>query len=207
MYVSLQRASINPDATIKCMNTNNPISFNEVERRLIRLRDQNVLLDFAVADLYGVETKRVNEAVKNNPDKFPEGYVFEVTEAEMNLFAVDYFDRKTLSKTRVAPKAFTEKGLYMLATIVKSPRASKTTVAIIEAFAKMRELSRTIGELAVNPSAPEHESLMHKSGEIMADLFGQDMQTTDVETEIELNFAVLKVKHKVKRKKDVANNN
>ena len=184
------------------MSTNKQISFKEVERLLIRLRDQNVLLDFAVADLYGVQTKRVNEAVKNNPEKFPEGYVFEVTEAEMNCFAVEIFDRKTLAKTRVAPKAFTEKGLYMLATIVKSPLAAKTTVAIIEAFAQVRELSRTIGEIAANPNAPEHESLLHKSGEIMADLFGQDMQTTDVETEIELNFAVLKVKHKVKRKKD-----
>ena len=186
------------------MNTNRQISFKEVEKRLIRLRDQNVLLDFVVADLYGVQTKRVNEAVKNNPEKFPEGYYFEVTEAEMNSFAVEFFDRKTLAKTRVAPKAFTEKGLYMLATIVKSPLAAKTTVAIIEAFAQMRELSRTIGEIAANPNAPEHESLLHKSGEIMADLFGQDMQTTGVETEIELNFAVLKVKHKVKRNKKPA---
>ena len=186
------------------METNRQISFNDVEKRLIRLREKDVVLDFAVAELYGVPTKRVNEAVKNNPEKFPAGYVFELTNDEANSFAVESFDRKTRSKTRVPPKAFTEKGLYMLATIVKSPIAAETTVAIIEAFAKMRELSRTLGEIATNQDTAEQKSLIRKSGEIMADIIGQDMHTTDVETEIELNFAVLKLKHKIKRKKDKA---
>ena len=103
--------------------------------------------------------------------------------------------------TKYAPKAFTEKGLYMLATILKSPRATQTTIAIIEAFAKLRELSRTIGEMSSNPDQFEQKTLMQKSGEIMADLFGEDLQTTDTETEIELNFAVLKLKHTIKRRK------
>lgn len=64
----------------------------------------------------------------------------------------------------------------------------------------MRELSRTIGELSANPDKFTQKSLMQKSGEIMADLFGEDMQTNETETEIELNFAVLKLKHTIKRK-------
>ena len=99
------------------------------------------------------------------------------------------------------PTAFTEKGLYMLATILKGERATKTTIAIIEAFAKLRELSRTIGEMSANPDKFRQKSLMEKSGEIMADLFGDDMKTDETETEIELNFAVLKLKHTIKRKK------
>lgn len=87
----------------------------------------------------------------------------------------------------------------MLATILKSERATQTTIAIIEAFAKLRELSRTIGEMSSNPDEFKQKTLMQKSGEIMADLFGEDMQTTDTETEIELNFAVLKLKHTIKR--------
>ena len=158
-----------------------------------------VLLDHDVAELYGVKTKEVNQAVHNNPEKFPEGYVFALTKEETDSFAVKNIDRKTSSKTRVPPKAFTEKGLYMLATILKGPRATATTLAIIEAFAKMRELSRTIGEIASNDDVDKQKALMHKSGEIMADLFGQDMKTTDTETEIELNFAVLKLKHTIKR--------
>ena len=78
---------------------------------------------------------------------------------------------------------------------------------IIEAYAKMRELSRTIGEIAANPDETEQKTLMRKSGEIISDLFGQDMRATDVETEVELNFAVFKIKHKVKRKKDTQEKN
>lgn len=183
------------------MKKNELISFQDVEKRLRQLHGQRVLLDHAVAELYGVETKRINEAVKNNPDKFPQGYVVEVSKAEMAGFAVEIFDRKTEAKSRYLPKAFTEKGLYMLATILKSARATQTTIAIIEAFAKMRELSRTIGEIAETTDTSERKTLMKKSGEAMAELFGQDLKTTDTETEIELNFAVLKLKHTIKRKK------
>lgn len=102
---------------------------------------------------------------------------------------------------RKLPSAFTEKGLYMLATILKSPTATQTTLAIIEAFAKVRELARTIGEMSANPDKFRQKSLMEKSGEIIGDLFGDEMRTTDTETEIELNFAVLKIKHTVKCKK------
>ena len=179
------------------------IKFSDVRDKVVRLRDQDVLLDFSVAELYGVETRIINQAVKNNPSKFPNGYVFEIEKQELNNLRSKILiaNKSTISKSRVLPKAFTEKGLYMLATILKSPQATQTTIAIIEAFAKLRELSRTIGEMSANHDEFKQKSLMQKSGEIMADLFGEDMQTTDTETEIELNFAVLKLKHTVKRKK------
>ena len=88
----------------------------------------------------------------------------------------------------------------MLATILKGDKAVQTTIAIIEAFAKLRELSRTINEMSNNPDEFKQKSLMQKSGEIVEDLFGKDMETSDTETEIELNFAVLKLKHTIKRK-------
>lgn len=177
------------------------VKFGEVSEKVVRLRDQDVLLDFSVAELYGVETREVNQAVKNNPDKFPKGYVFEIDKTEFENLQSKFLIANLSPKTRVLPKAFTEKGLYMLATILKSERAAQTTIAIIEAFAKLRELSRTIGEMSANPDKFQQKTLMQKSGEIMADLFGEDMQTTGTETEIELNFAVLKLKHTVKRKK------
>lgn len=177
------------------------VKFGEVSEKVVRLRDQDVLLDFSVAELYGVETREVNQAVKNNPDKFPKGYIFEIDKTEFENLQSKFLIANLSPKTRVLPKAFTEKGLYMLATILKSERAAQTTIAIIEAFAKLRELSRTIGEMSANPDKFQQKTLMQKSGEIMADLFGEDMQTTGTETEIELNFAVLKLKHTVKRKK------
>jgi hypothetical protein len=97
------------------------------------------------------------------------------------------------------PKAFTEKGLYMLATILKSPRATQTTIAIVETFAKIRELSRTVAELAETSEEGKKKSLMQKSGEIIADMLGEEMTTTDTETSLELNLALLKVKHTVKK--------
>ena len=180
---------------------NGIVKFGEVSEKVVRLRDQDVLLDFSVAELYGVETREVNQAVKNNPDKFPKGYIFEIDKTEFENLQSKFLIANLSPKTRVLPKAFTEKGLYMLATILKSERAAQTTIAIIEAFAKLRELSRTIGEMSANPDKFQQKTLMQKSGEIMADLFGEDMQTTGTETEIELNFAVLKLKHTVKRKK------
>lgn len=177
------------------------IKFSDVRDKVVRLRDQDVLLDFSVAELYGVETKEINKAVRNNPDKFPDGYIFELQQTEKQYVVENFHHLENVKYSPVIPKAFTEKGLYMLATILKSSQATQTTIAIIEAFAKLRELSRTIGEMSANPDQFKQKTLMQKSGEIMADLFGEDMQTTDTETEIELNFAVLKLKHTIKRKK------
>ena len=175
------------------------IKFNLTEDYIIDLRGEKVILDSDVATLYGMETREINQAVRNNPAKFPDGYVFEISKS-----VADDLQSKNLitinPMSRVLPKAFTEKGLYMLATILKGERATQTTIAIIEAFAKLRELSRTIGEMSANPDKFRQKSLMEKSGEIMADLFGEDMQTDETSTELELNFAVLKLKHTIKRK-------
>ena len=181
------------------MSMSDIVKFNSVEEFIIELRGEKVILDSNVAALYGVETMRVNEAVKNNPDKFPGGYVIELTKHEKSE-VIENFDNPKLKYSPALPKAFTEKGLYMLATILKGERATRTTVAIIEAFAKLRELSRTIGEMSANPDKFKQKTLMKKSGEIMADLFGDDMKTDETETEIELNFAVMKLKHTIKRK-------
>lgn len=176
----------------------NILPFQTIKEKIITINDLPVILDFDVAELYGVQTKEVNQAVKNNPNKFPDGYVFKLDDKQITDLRSKNLTAN--SKSRVAPKAFTEKGLYMLATILKGKVATATTISIIEAFAQLRELSRTIGELSANPGQYEQRSLMQKSGEIMADLFGEDMQTNETETEIELNFAVLKLKHTIKRK-------
>ena len=175
------------------------VKFDSVEDYIIELRGEKVILDCNVAVLYGVETMRINEAVKNNQDKFPDGYVIQLTREE-KAEVIENFDNPRLKYSPALPKAFTEKGLYMLATILKGERATRTAIAIIEAFAKLRELTRTIGEMAASPDKFRQKSLMQKSGEIMADLFGEDMKTDETETEIEVNFAVLKLKHTIKRK-------
>jgi hypothetical protein len=104
------------------------------------------------------------------------------------------------AKTRVAPNAFTEKGLSMLATILRSKQAIEATFAIMETFSKIRVLSRSIKELSVVQDKADQKSLMQKSGELIAEIFDDDLQTSDTETSIELNFAVLKFKHAIKEK-------
>ena len=91
----------------------------DIENKIITLRNSKVIIDSDVAELYGVETKRINEAVKNNKDKFPKGYVFELSEEEWNLLKSNFSTSNKGGKVKT-PKAFTEKGLYMLATILKS---------------------------------------------------------------------------------------
>lgn len=112
------------------------------ESRLVVLRGKQVIIDRYVAELYGVETKRVNEALRNNPDKFPEGYVITLEKSEKDEL-VENFDRfNRLKHSTVTPYAFTEQGLYMLATILKSPTATQVTIAIIDTFTKLRVLAR-----------------------------------------------------------------
>lgn len=198
----------------------NIVRFEDVRDRIVTIRGEEVILDFAVAELYGVETKRINEAVKNNPRKFPEGWVFELSKDESaDLWSKistanvtdnqdDTILRSKIStanlpspKSRTMPKAFTERGIYMLATILTSDQAIDTTLTIVDTFAKLHELQRTIGEMAKSPDEFQQKSLMQKSGEIVDDLFGDSFATNETETEIELNFAVLKLKHTIKRKK------
>lgn len=177
----------------------NMVRLSAVEGRIIEVRGEKVLLDSDVAALYGVETKRVNEAVRNNAEKFPKGYVFELSNSEIRCLR-SKFSTANNPKSRVLPKAFTEKGLYMLATILKSERATQTTIAIVETFTKIRELSRTVAALSSTDDKFAQKSLMQKGGDIMADILGEDLQTTDTETSMELNLAVLKLKHTIRRK-------
>lgn len=100
-----------------------------------------------MADLYGVEIKQINKSVKNNPDKFPEGYVFELLDTERDELVKIFHRFEKQKHSTVVPKAFTKKGLYMLATILKSPKAVETTIAIVEAYAKLKELLRVIVEV------------------------------------------------------------
>lgn len=180
---------------------NKIIRTSEVEKSIISIREQRVILDVDVAKLYGVETKEVNQAVKNNPAKFPKGYVFELARDEYEDLRSKNLTANISPKSRVMPKAFTEKGLYMLATIIKSEKATATTIAIVETFTKIRELSKTISELSNTSDDFKQKSLMQQSGEILADILDDGLNVSDTETTIELNFAVLKLKHTVKRKK------
>ena len=139
------------------------IKFEELENKLIKYNEEFVLVDRDVAQLYGVETRDINKAVANNPEKFPKGYIIELNEDEKKELVENFHRFNTLKHSTVAPHAFTEQGLYMLATILKGDLAISTTIAIIDTFTQLRKLARTIDK--VNEDAKEHGILPDKATE------------------------------------------
>jgi len=207
---------------------NKPLDISSIHDSIVELRGQRVLIDSDVAKIYGVATRDVNKAVANNPNKFPEGYILELNKSEKTELVENFHWFSKLKHSSVMPKAFPEKGLYMLATILKSPQATEATFTIIEprrlgmargslpfrqpagrherargrqTFAKIRELSRTITTLSTTKEEAAQKPLLQRSGELVSELFEDELYTSDTETSIELNFAVLKFKHVIKRGK------
>ena len=177
------------------------IGTKEVEARVIELRGQKVILDRDVAELYQTETREINKAVKNNPEKFPDGYCFTLQPSEKQYVVENFHRMERLKKSTVEPRAFTERGLYMLATIMKSPRATQTTIAIIDSFTKLRELKRNIQAIHNEPDNAKQKGLIQRTGELLSDLLVDDTDTTETESTIELNLMAVKFKHTVKRTK------
>jgi len=185
----------------------NLINFDDVNTKIITIREQNVILDSDVAMLYGVQTMRINEAVKNNPKKFPDGYVLALQSAERQEL-IENFDRFDGLKHSISTKAFTEKGLYMLATILKSDRAIEATISIVEAFAKLKQLSNSIAYLSsIDPEIVEPEIIeatVEKTGGLLNDLFFSELPITSAETSVGFNFGFMKGKRTVKSESPVS---
>ena len=154
-----------------------------------------MLLDRDVAALYGVETKALNQAVKRNADRFGEGYIFQLNTQEIANWKSQIVT-SNLSKEEIAglkmglrraPYAFTERGLYMLATVLNSDRAVRATKAIIETYAKVRSMVR---------------DMLTRAGHKLASLIGDNLTTQSRKTTIELNLALLKISHEVTERKE-----
>ena len=185
----------------------NIIKFESLESKLIRYKDEFVLVDSDVAELYGVETRDINKAVKNNPKKFLQGYIVELTESEKIELVENFHRFNRLKHSTVNPKIFTEKGLYMLATILKGEVATQTTIKIVETFANVRQLSRNLNAIDENQTKEEQQDLVMKSNELLEKVIELEPvrelkdDETEIETKIELNLGFVKVSRVVKIKK------
>ena len=181
------------------------ITTERVRSLLVAIRGQMVLLDRDVAALYEVQTKEVNQAVRNNPDKFPAGFVFQLNSLELEnwkskILTSNLSEEALLSVKmgmRKLPYAFTERGLYMLATLLKGRAATRATLAIVDTYARVREMSQTMEALQrVQDGGEEQRSLLQKTGELLADIVGKNLATKSCETEIEFNFALVKIRRR-----------
>lgn len=188
------------------------VKFETLEGKLVKVRDVLVLIDKDIADLFQVETKRINEAVKNNLGKFPnETYIIELNENEKS-YVVENFDH--LSKIKYSPhmpKAFTEKGLYMLATILKSEVATEATLQIIETFSKIKELSKNINNIMKTSDENIQQEFANKSNKILEEIIDiepdlleddEDGEIIETTTKFEFNLGFAKVSRSVKKIKN-----
>lgn len=122
-----------------------------IEQRIRFLRGQKVVIDMDLASLYQVPTKALNQAVKRNLDRFPEDFMFQLTRAEAAALRSQIVTLNSVSRGRhakYAPYVFTEQGVAMLSSILKSKRAVQVNVAIMRAFVRMREVMATHKDLA-----------------------------------------------------------
>jgi len=120
---------------------------SEISNHIYTIRNEQVMIDRDLAEFYGVETKRINEAVRNNKEKFPSDFYFELSDKEF-IDLRSKISTTNFSKTRTNPKVFTEQGVYMLATVLKSKVATDVTISIIRTFKKLREFSKHYNALA-----------------------------------------------------------
>lgn len=141
-----------------------------VQTKIYNIRNTKVMLDSDLAELYEVETKRINEAVKNNPEKFPSDFYFELSDEEEKSLKSKITTLENQGRGRhrkYNTKVFTEQGVYMLATILKSDIATEVTVAIMRAFVKMRHFALTYEDIVnklnnLDAKVTNHDEILHK---------------------------------------------
>jgi hypothetical protein len=129
----------------------------DVDSLIIEVRGQKVILDTALAELYSVTTKALNQAVKRNADRFPSDFMFLLTDLEKTEVVTNCDHLARLKFSPVLPHAFTEHGAIMAATVLNSPRAVQMSLFVVCAFIKMRGALNNTRELAKKLSALEQE--------------------------------------------------
>src|ERR1043166_324829 len=138
-----------------------------IEQTILLIRGHNVMLDSDLAQLYGVTVGRLNEAVKRNEDRFPSDFMFQLTKAEFeNLKSQIAISSAKWGGRRHAPYVFTEQGVAMLSSVLRSERAIEVNIAIMRTFVRLRRLMDTNRDLA-----RKIEALEKKYDEQFADVF------------------------------------
>jgi hypothetical protein len=125
-----------------------------IENKIVEIRGVKVMLDFDLAELYEVETKRLKESVKRNMKRFPKDFMFELTITEFENLRTQFATSKR-GGTRYLPFAFTEQGVAMLASILNSDKAIEVNIAIMRAFVFIRQYALSHKELSEKLSAIE----------------------------------------------------
>ena len=135
-----------------------------IEQRIFLIRSHRVMIDRNLAELYGVETKYLNRQVKRNIQRFPREFMFKLTKNEKDELVTICHRFKTMKHSSALPYAFTEHGVAMLASVLKSERAVKISIVIIKTFVRLREIISA------------HKELVHKLGELEKKIGEHDLK-------------------------------
>lgn len=119
-----------------------------IEKKILLLRGEKVMLDSDLAELYGVQTKELNRAVKRNLDRFPQDFMFQLSPDEIDGLRFHFGTSKGRGGRRYLPYVFTEQGVAMLSSVLKSKRAVQVNIEIMRAFVRLREMIASNKELA-----------------------------------------------------------
>jgi phage regulator Rha-like protein len=138
------------------------ITIEVIEQRILLIRGKKVILDADLAVLYGTTTKRLNEQVKRNADRFPEDFMFQLTKTEKAEVVANCDHLAKLKFSPVLPNAFTEHGAIMVASVLNTKRAIQVSLFVVRAFIKLREMLAT------------HKKLAHKLAELERKLQNHD---------------------------------
>ena len=136
----------------------------DVGSQIITIRNQKVIIDRDLSEIYGVETRRLNEQVKRNPGRFPEDFMFQLTKEEADVWVRSRSQIAILKRgknIKYLPYAFTEHGAIMAANVLNSPQAVRMSVFVVRAFVKLREMLSTHKELAHKLVALERKLQNH----------------------------------------------
>ena len=120
----------------------------QAERRILLIRRQRIMLDYDLAALYGVQTRALKQAVRRNLNRFPSDFMFELTADEVRVMVSQTVIPSLGKLGGAAPMAFTEQGVAMLSSVLRSPRAVQVNIAIMRAFVRLREMLLTNADLA-----------------------------------------------------------
>ena len=155
-----------------------------IQSKIYEIRNQKVMLDFDLAQLYEVETKVLNQSVKRNPDRFPEDFMFQLTEEEFNNLRSQFVTSSWGGK-RYMPYAFTEQGVSMLSSVLKSKKAVQVNISIMRVFVAVKQL--ILGNTELSKKLEELESKYNK-------------QFSDVYEALNYLMDIKKVDEKIKKR-------
>jgi len=169
-----------------------------IERAIILVRGEKVMLDGDLAEIYGVETKRVNEQVRRNLNRFPPDFMFRLTPVEWDSLRSQFATLKRGQHRKYLPYVFTEHGALMLANVLNSERAEQTSVMVVRAFVRLRQLLSSNAELARKLEAMEKK--YDAQFKVVFDAISQLMSPSETKRK-EIGFHVKHEDHKPKARK------